>query len=94
MLDPNRRQPTVLVVDDHPLNLELVEACLLDVDCRVVTARSGLEALDLISRQTPDLVLLDVMMPGMDGYEVCQRLKATPEGRLLPVVMDRSRTDR
>ncbi len=87
MPDLGRRQPTVLVVDDHPLNLELVEACLLEVDCRVVTARSGPEALDIISRQTPDLVLLDVMMPGMDGYEVCQRLKATPQGRLLPVVM-------
>lgn len=87
MLDVSPRQPTVLVVDDHPLNLELVEACLLEVNCRVVTAAGGLEALDIINRQVPDLVLLDVMMPGMDGYEVCRRLKATPQGRLLPVVM-------
>ena len=77
----------VLVVDDHPLNLELIEGCLADVDCRVITATDGIEALELVKKDPPDLVLLDVMMPRMDGYEVCQRLKASPEGRLLPVVM-------
>ena len=82
-----RRQPVVLVVDDHPLNLELIEGCLADVDCRVVTATDGIEALEKIHQEPPDLVLLDVMMPRMDGYEVCQRLKQSPEGRLLPVVM-------
>jgi putative two-component system response regulator len=82
-----RRQPVVLVVDDHPLNLELIEGCLADVDCRVITATDGIEALELVKKDPPDLVLLDVMMPRMDGYEVCQRLKASPEGRLLPVVM-------
>jgi putative two-component system response regulator len=83
----SRRQPIVLVVDDHPLNLELIEGCLADVDCRVVTATDGIEALEKIHEEPPDLVLLDVMMPRMDGYEVCQRLKQSPEGRLLPVVM-------
>jgi putative two-component system response regulator len=82
-----RRQPVVLVVDDHPLNLELIEGCLADVDCRVITATDGIEALELVKKDPPDLVLLDVMMPRMDGYEVCQRLKESPEGRLLPVVM-------
>jgi putative two-component system response regulator len=82
-----RRQPIVLVVDDHPLNLELIEGCLADVDCRVITATDGIEALELVKKDPPDLVLLDVMMPRMDGYEVCQRLKASPEGKLLPVVM-------
>jgi putative two-component system response regulator len=82
-----RRQPVVLVVDDHPLNLELIEGCLADVDCRVITATDGIEALELVKKDPPDLVLLDVMMPRMDGYEVCQRLKESPEGKLLPVVM-------
>jgi putative two-component system response regulator len=82
-----RRQPVVLVVDDHPLNLELIEGCLADVDCRVITATDGIEALELVKKDRPDLVLLDVMMPRMDGYEVCQRLKDSPEGKLLPVVM-------
>ena len=87
MTEKVRRQPVVLVVDDHPLNLELIEGCLADVDCRVITATDGIEALELVKKDPPDLVLLDVMMPRMDGYEVCQRLKASPEGRLLPVVM-------
>ena len=82
-----RRQQVVLVVDDHPLNLELIEGCLADVDCRVITATDGIEALELVKKDRPDLVLLDVMMPRMDGYEVCQRLKDSPEGKLLPVVM-------
>jgi putative two-component system response regulator len=82
-----RRQQVVLVVDDHPLNLELIEGCLADVDCRVITATDGIEALELVKKDRPDLVLLDVMMPRMDGYEVCQRLKESPEGKLLPVVM-------
>ena len=77
----------VLVVDDHPLNLELIEGCLADVDCRVITATDGIEALELVKKDRPDLVLLDVMMPRMDGYEVCRRLKDSPEGKLLPVVM-------
>jgi len=82
-----KREQVVLVVDDHPLNLELIEGCLADVDCRVITATDGIEALELVKKECPDLVLLDVMMPRMDGYEVCQRLKDSPEGKLLPVVM-------
>ena len=74
-------------MDDHPLNLELIEGCLADVDCRVITATDGIEALELVKKDRPDLVLLDVMMPRMDGYEVCKRLKDSPEGKLLPVVM-------
>jgi len=85
--DKAQRQQVVLVVDDHPLNLELIEGCLADVDCRVITATDGIEALELVKKDRPDLVLLDVMMPRMDGYEVCQRLKDSPEGKLLPVVM-------
>ncbi|TMF04702.1 MAG: response regulator [Chloroflexi bacterium] len=79
--------PLVLVVDDGEINRALVEAFLSDLDCRLRSAEDGPSALAAIDRETPDLVLLDVQMPGMDGYEVCRRIKAGPRGRLLPVVM-------
>lgn len=84
---PQPESPVVLVVDDHPLNVELIEGCLAELDCRVISATDGLDALDLVEREHPHLVLLDVMMPRMDGYEVCQRIKSLPDGHLLPVVM-------
>jgi len=77
----------VLVVDDHPINRQLLQAYLGNVDCSVLTAASGRDALDICAEQRPDLVLLDVDMPGMDGFEVCRRLKSTAAGRLVPVVM-------
>jgi len=79
--------PLVLVVDDGEINRALVEAFLADLDCRLLTAEDGPSALKAIEAEPPDLVLLDVQMPGMDGYEVCKRIKAMPRGRLLPVVM-------
>jgi cyclic di-GMP phosphodiesterase len=79
--------PLVLVVDDGETNRALVEAFLSDLDCRLQSAEDGPSALAAIEREMPDLVLLDVQMPGMDGYEVCRRVKAGPRGRLLPVVM-------
>jgi putative two-component system response regulator len=81
------RLPIVLVVDDGVANRELIEACLAGVDCEVRAAADGPSALKMIESRTPDLVLLDVQMPGMDGYEVCRRIKANPNCRLLPVVM-------
>jgi putative two-component system response regulator len=79
--------PVVLVVDDGAANRELIEACLAGVECQVRTAEDGVTALKLISASPPDLVLLDVQMPGMDGYEVCKRIKANPASKLVPVVM-------
>src|SRR5205814_5872651 len=79
--------PLVLVVDDGEVNRALVEAFLSDLDCRLQSSEDGPSALAAIDRETPDLVLLDVQMPGMDGYEVCRRIKARPRGRLLPVVL-------
>src|SRR2546428_3212433 len=77
----------VLVVDDGLANRELVQAYLSGLDCEVRLAADGASALEQIQQEPPDLVLLDVQMPGMDGYEVCRRIKASPGGRLLPVVM-------
>jgi putative two-component system response regulator len=77
----------VLVVDDGAANRELIQAYLSGIDCEVRFAVDGLSALAAIEADAPDLILLDVQMPGVDGYEVCRRIKAMPRGRLLPVVM-------
>ena len=77
----------ILVVDDTPLNVKLLADLLRVKGFVVTTAASGPEALDRIAAERPDLVLLDVMMPEMSGYEVCTRLRANPETARLPVVM-------
>jgi two-component system cell cycle response regulator len=77
----------ILVVDDIPANLKLLEARLTAEYFDVTTARDGATALDLAHRSVPDLILLDVMMPGLDGFEVCRRLKADPLTVHVPVVM-------
>jgi len=83
----------VLVVDDIAANLRLLEAKLLNEYYEVSLAASGPEALATVKRWMPDVVLLDVMMPGMDGYEVCRRLKAQPSTAHIPVVMVTALTD-
>ncbi len=77
----------VLVVDDIPANVKLLEAKLGAEYFDVVTAGSGPEALTLLNNDKPDIILLDVMMPGMDGFEVCRRIKGNPATSHLPVVM-------
>src|SRR6476620_8813653 len=77
----------VLVVDDVPANVKLLEARLSAEYFDVVTASGGEEALAICERAECDLVLLDVMMPDMDGFEVCRRLKCNPLTHHIPVVM-------
>jgi two-component system cell cycle response regulator len=77
----------VLVVDDILSNVKLLEAKLSAEYFEVVSAYNGLEALAKVEEQEPDIVLLDVMMPGMDGFEVCRRIKSNPKSAHLPVVM-------
>src|SRR5919202_28373 len=72
------RPATILVVDDVPANIELLEGLLVTRGYRVIAAGSGEEALERVRCEGPDLVLLDVLMPGMDGYETCRRLRADP----------------
>lgn len=79
---------TVLIVDDNPQNLELLEVYMEDLpDVRVVTATNGVEAMAKVAEESPDLILLDIMMPKMSGFEVCSKLKRDPKTRDIIVVM-------
>ena len=79
-------KPRVLCVDDEPLNLILLEAILSPCGYDVVSAANGAEALEIIKTERIDICLLDVMMPGMDGHEVCRRLKSDPQMEHIPVI--------
>jgi CheY-like chemotaxis protein len=77
----------VLVVDDNPQNLELLVAYLESLGCHITTAVDGLEAMEKVPQEQPDLILLDVMMPRMSGFEVCRKLKSDPATREVPIIM-------
>ena len=77
----------ILVVDDIPANRKLLEARLTAEYFDVVTATNGAEALSICAREECDLLVLDVMMPGMDGFEVCRQLRKNPETTHLPVIL-------
>jgi class 3 adenylate cyclase len=81
------RQSTILVVDDDPINRKLLEHNLLGDGHRVVSATDGIEALERIREETPDLVLLDVLMPGLDGFGVLEHIRADSSLQALPVIM-------
>jgi adenylate cyclase len=87
------RLARILAVDDTPQNIRLLEAILSPRGYEIVQATSGPEALVKVTSEQPDLILLDVLMPNMDGYEVCRRLQADPATRLLPVVMITASSD-
>ncbi|MCH8219500.1 MAG: response regulator [Planctomycetes bacterium] len=81
------RPSKVLIVDDNAQNLELLQAYLEELDCETVAAYDGQEALDLVAKSPPDLLLLDIMMPKMSGFEVCRRLKSDPKTSAIPIIM-------
>lgn len=81
------QRPTVLVVDDDDSNRALIEAYLDGVACRIVAAADGIAALKAMDECAPDMVLLDVKMPGIDGLELCRRIKANPKWQRVPVVI-------
>src|SRR3954468_6484663 len=84
--------PHILVVDDQPINVQLLKRKLEREGIKVTAAYNGLEALEFVKKDKPDLILLDVMMPDMDGIEVCQRLQASEETRGIPVIFITART--
>ena len=81
------KTPVILVVDDNRENLELLEAYLEDIDCKTIAAYDGPEALEAIKKDNPDLILLDIMMPKMSGFEVCRRVKNDPATAHIPIIM-------
>ncbi len=86
--------PKILVVDDQPINVQLLKRKLERESITVVTAYSGQEALDQVAAEKPDLILLDVMMPDMDGIEVCQRLQSQESTRSIPVIFVTARSSK
>src|SRR5262249_58795459 len=80
-------QSTVLIVDDNPQNVELLQAFLESLPVKIVTASDGVEALDRVAEHKPDLILLDIMMPRMSGFQVCRKLKADAKTRDIQVLM-------
>ena len=77
----------ILIADDHPEVVELVRISLEGEDYEIVDASNGEEALKKARFEKPDLIILDVMMPGMNGFEVCRQLKKDPQGKEIPIVM-------
>ena len=81
------KRPKILLVDDEPFNIDYLEQELEDLDYETISARNGQEALDLVEAESPDMILLDIMMPVMDGFEVLSRLKGEKAWRDIPVVV-------
>ncbi|QDV89253.1 Response regulator PleD [Phycisphaerae bacterium RAS2] len=88
MTPGDTRPATILIVDDNAQNLELLEAYLEELpSARVLTATSGQDALAKVASDKPDLMLLDIMMPKMSGFEVCKKIKADPATKDIPVIL-------
>lgn len=89
--EPNASVPlpdsTVLIVDDNAQNVELLQAFLESLPVRILTAFDGVDALEKVAENNPDLILLDIMMPRMSGFQVCKRLKSDPKTRDIQVLM-------
>ena len=83
----------ILIVDDTPANIQTLTATLKERNYQISVATNGRQALDVVARVRPDLILLDVMMPEMDGFETCRRLKASEQWRQIPVIFLTARTD-
>lgn len=81
------RRPRILIADDNEVNINLLQAQLSTQNYDIETARDGQEALDALGRAMPDLILLDIMMPKVDGYEVCRRVKSDLQSTFVPIIM-------
>jgi DNA-binding response OmpR family regulator len=86
-LDGPQRTPKIVIADDNVQNVELLEAYLSGVDCEIRTAHDGEETIRVVREFEPDLLLLDVMMPRLSGFEVCRKLRADPATKDLLILM-------
>lgn len=87
MTETEPQRSRILIADDNPTNVELLEAYLLDLDCEVLVAVDGRDTLDKVASFQPDLILLDVMMPKLSGFEVCKQLKQQPATKGIMILM-------
>ena len=87
MTETDTEKSRILIADDNPTNVELLEAYLLDLDCEVLVAVDGRDTLDKVASFRPDLILLDVMMPKLSGFEVCKQLKQQPATKGIMILM-------
>jgi len=81
-----RQSPLILIVDDNPTNLQVLGKLLAEQGYELSIAQSGQEALDFVAETEPELILLDIMMPGMDGYAVCRQLKKNAGTKHIPII--------
>ena len=79
--------PKILIVDDLRENIDLIKTFFINDSYNLISATSGEEAIAIVSQTLPDLILLDIIMPGIDGFEVCDMLKKNPATRNIPIVM-------
>lgn len=86
-MEDQKSRPKILIADDNPQNVELLEAYLADVDCDLRTARDGEETLQVVEEFKPDLLLLDVMMPRLSGFEVSRKLRSNPDTKDILILM-------
>ena len=86
MSDNNNESEALLLVDDNPTNLQVLYQTLETMGCKLLVAKNGETALAIAQKASPDLILLDIMMPGIDGFEVCRRLKDNPDTADIPVI--------
>ena len=86
-MDPSPDAPKIVIADDNDQNVELLEAYLSDFDCEIRTAHDGEETLQVVEEFAPDLLLLDIMMPRLSGFEVCKKLRANPDSKDLLILM-------
>ncbi|MCH8271151.1 MAG: response regulator [Planctomycetes bacterium] len=78
---------SIMLVDDNVQNLELLQAYLEELGCPIRTATDGQEALDLVAKDQPDIILLDIMLPRMSGFQICKKIKGSAETRGIPIIM-------
>ncbi len=86
-MSPDARKSKILIADDNAPNVELLEAYLSGVECEIAVAVDGRDTLEKVAQFHPDLILLDIMMPKLSGFEVCKKLKDSPQTRSIMILM-------
>ena len=87
MKGKNKSEITILAVDDEPVNLKLIETALAPRGYKIITAKNGEEAVNIARKQKPDLILMDILMPKMDGYTASSEIRKDPKTRDIPIIM-------